>query len=162
MAEAHLLLGSNMGDCLKNLAKAREYLSKYVGIIKGVSQVFLTQPWGFECKDLFYNQAVLIDTEFFPKELLLKVKNIELLMGRKSHFSGRYEPRIIDIDIIYYENFVINHEPELVVPHPRMEQRRFVLEPLSQLAPDKKHPLKNKTSKQLLNECPDQHFVIRL
>jgi len=103
MAEAHLLLGSNLGDRLKNLEKARDYLSKYVGTLKGVSQVFITQPWGFECQDMFYNQAVLIDTEYFPKELLLKLKNIEILMGRIKPRKDSYASRIIDIDIIFYE-----------------------------------------------------------
>ena len=162
MAEAHLLLGSNLGDRLKNLEKARDYLSKYVGTLKGVSQVFITQPWGFECQDMFYNQAVLIDTEYFPKELLLKLKNIEILMGRIKPRKDSYASRIIDIDIIFYEDFVIKHAPELVVPHPKMTERRFVLEPLSQLSPHKKHPLHKKTSKELLAECEDKNFVIRL
>jgi 2-amino-4-hydroxy-6-hydroxymethyldihydropteridine diphosphokinase len=92
----------------------------------------------------------------------MKLKNIELLMGRMKERRDIYASRIIDIDIIFYEDFVIEHGPELIVPHPKMTKRRFVLEPLSQLAPEKKHPLHNKTSKQLLAECEDQNFVIRL
>jgi 2-amino-4-hydroxy-6-hydroxymethyldihydropteridine diphosphokinase len=162
MAEVHLLLGSNLGERLKNLDTARDYLSRYVGTVKGASQVFITQPWGFECQDMFYNQAVLLDTEYFPQELLMKLKNIELLMGRIKERRDSYSSRIIDIDIIFYEDFVIEHGPELIVPHPKMTKRRFVLEPLSQLAPEKKHPLHKKTSKELLAECEDQNFVIRL
>lgn len=163
MAEVHLLLGSNLGERLKNLDKAREYLSKFVGTVKGVSQVFITQPWGFECQNVFYNQAILIDTDLFPKELLMKLKNVENFMGRKkTKTTEGYSSRIIDIDIIFYEDFVIEHAPELVIPHPKMAERRFVLEPLSQLAPEKEHPLHKKTSKELLAECEDQNFVIRL
>ncbi len=162
MAEVHLLLGSNLGDRQKNLQMACDYLNQ-IGTVRGVSQVYITQPWGFESNDIFFNQAVLLETKYFPTELLKKTQYIENIMGREGvEVAERYTSRLIDIDIIFYENLVINEGPELVIPHPRMAQRRFVLEPLCQLSPNKLHPLHNKTSRELLTECEDQNFVIRL
>jgi len=157
MAIAYLMLGSNIGEKSKNLGKAIETLAKAGNKILGRSSIYETEPWGFQHKEYFYNQLIILQTEFQPEILLLKILEIEEGMGRIRN-SKEYEARIIDIDIIYYDKLVLNIET-LVIPHPRMTERKFVLRPLLELAPDLVHPVSGKTTWEMYRECKDELSV---
>lgn len=148
----YLLTGSNIGDRLENLKKAEENIEKYVGEIKKKSCIYETEAWGDIPQDNFLNRVVEVETSLQATHLLKHLKNIESLMGRTS--KGDYKPRTIDIDILYYNNKVINRD-NLKIPHPQMEKRRFVLAPLKEVVPNKMHPVLKKDSAQLLKDCVD-------
>ena len=141
-----------MGDRLHILSKAREFIADKCGKIIMQSSVYETAAWGKEDQEAFLNQVILIDTKLSPVELLESVLKIEEILGRKREL--KYGPRIIDIDIIFFNDEVINIEG-LKVPHPHMDKRRFVLIPLNEIAPQKYHPVLKKDVSQLLDDCPD-------
>lgn len=156
MAIIYLGLGTNLGDREANLHLAMMLLREKVGDIYNVSSFYTSKPWGFVSGNDFSNAALMMDTELSPLELLQAVKNIEKKMGRtpkKDQLS--YEDRVIDIDVLFYENRMINL-PNLTVPHPHINTRDFVLMPLAEIAPDLVHPTLNKTILQLKNELPDE------
>jgi 2-amino-4-hydroxy-6-hydroxymethyldihydropteridine diphosphokinase len=148
----YLLTGSNIGDRLENLKKAEENITRYVGEIKKKSNIYETEAWGEIPQDNFLNRVVEVETTLQATYLLKHLKNIETLMGRTS--KGDYKPRTIDIDILYYNDKVINRD-NLKIPHPQMEKRRFVLAPLKEVAPNKIHPILKKDSTHLLKDCVD-------
>ena len=170
-----LLLGSNRGDKLSIIEKASQMVSDLSSGEIILSPLYESEPWGFNADECFLNRAVLIDTEFRPEELLEKVLNIEKNLGRgrgeeskknqkdeeKSGAEREYSSREIDIDIIFYGNLVYQSET-LSLPHPRMHLRRFVLEPVAQIAPDFIHPGLGITVEQLLNECEDNSAVKKI
>lgn len=151
MALVYLGIGTNIGDKEANLNQAMIYLREEVGEIYNVSSFFTSKPWGFESENNFSNAAVLINTELSPLKLLAEVKKIEKKMGRIYRQTHNYEDRIIDIDILIYENLIIN-QPNLVVPQNLMAQREFVLVPLAEIAPDLVHPQTKKTILQMRDE----------
>ena len=134
---AYLGLGSNLGDRTKNLKLAIERLSQNL-IIKKKSSVYETEPVGYEEQPLFLNMVISVITRFKPLELLHFIKQVEAELGRKPSF--RNAPRLIDIDILFYENIVLQTD-ELTIPHQLMTERAFVLAPLSEIAPDLVHPV---------------------
>ncbi len=154
-----ILLGGNLGDVRRNLAQCRDMLSERVGRILSLSQELETQAWGFSAQDMFVNQAVLIETDMSPEELLDATQLIERDLGRdradelkqKQRSGEKYASRIIDVDIITYGSQVIEQEG-LIVPHPRMHEREFALRPMVEVAPEWRHPILKKTTKELLNE----------
>lgn len=161
MNEVFLLLGSNKGDRMAYLEKATDMLSLLAcGNTEVVSSpVFESEPWGFEAEKWFLNKAVKIVSALSPGILIKSVLDIEKRLGRSRSDNGNgYESRVIDIDIIFISDRVLNTE-ELWVPHPRMEQRRFVLEPICTIAPDFIHPVSGRSVKELLRECPDDSTV---
>jgi len=160
MAIAYLMLGSNIGEKRKNLEKAADALAKAGNRILVRSPIYESEPWGFQHSEYFYNQLIILQTEFPPKILLLKILEIEENMGRIRN-SKEYEARIIDIDIIYYDKLVLNTE-SLVIPHPRMAERRFVLKPLLDLAPDLVHPVNGKTTWEMYRECEDELSIKKI
>jgi 2-amino-4-hydroxy-6-hydroxymethyldihydropteridine diphosphokinase len=121
--------------------------------------VYETEAWGLTDQPLFLNQVVELDTVLAPHMLLNTVLQIELQMGRAR--KEKYGPRLMDIDILLFGNAIVN-DPELVVPHPHMAQRRFVLVPLAELVPQLVHPILNMTIQQMLAQCPDPLHVYKL
>jgi len=152
---AYLSIGSNKGEKKENLNQAIDCLSlhKMVRII-AVSSFYRTQPQNFEDQDWFVNAALKITTPADPKELLDILKLIERSLDIKGK-AFRFGPRIIDLDIILFQNLVLNTD-QLEIPHPRMHERCFVLRPLCDIGADAIHPVLNKTPKQLLKKIEQQ------
>ncbi|MCG9881263.1 MAG: 2-amino-4-hydroxy-6-hydroxymethyldihydropteridine diphosphokinase [Bacteroidia bacterium] len=148
----YILLGSNQGDAKKNLEQAIISLEEKLGKVVHYSSIYKTAAWGNTQQDPFLNQVVLIQTKLNAEETLATNLEIERLMGRTRNI--KWEPRIIDIDILYYNDAIIKTE-SLQVPHPQMTSRRFTLIPLVEIAPNFMHPELHKTSKELLKECID-------
>ena len=160
MNSAYLLLGGNIGKVGESFSKALEKISSDVGNIIKTSPVYYSEPWGFESKNMFHNQAIQIDTALNPHEILSSLLSIESSIGR-TRKKEIVESRKIDIDILLYNNLIIN-DNELQIPHPRMHLRKFTLVPLSDIAPNEFHPLFKKTIVQLLESCDDTSEVIPL
>ncbi|MDP4282195.1 MAG: 2-amino-4-hydroxy-6-hydroxymethyldihydropteridine diphosphokinase [Bacteroidota bacterium] len=152
-----LLLGSNRGDRLKMLEKARQAIDSEAGRIHKVSQIYESEPWGFMDPEDFLNQAVEILTEKEPLELLDTIQHIEASLGRV-RTSEHYEGRTLDIDILFYDELILD-SPRLTIPHPRIQERRFVLLPLADLGEEKIHPALTQTIRQLLVNCSDKSRV---
>lgn len=154
MQKLYLLLGGNLGDKKTIFSEVRMQLNERIGQITAESAIYETEPWGFESDDLFWNQVLEISTDLKPEEVLEQTQQIELNMGRVRK-EVQYTSRVIDIDLLFYGNLIINKD-NLVVPHPRIQERRFVLVPLCEIAPDFIHPIVQKSITELLHECPDQ------
>lgn len=148
---AYLLTGGNLGDRSKNLTEARNAIEA-CGHIKKVSNLYQTAAWGVEEQEPYLNQAIELSTELPPAALLHALLGIEKKMGRIR--NEKYGPRLIDIDILFYNNEVIDEEG-LVIPHPQLQNRRFALVCLADIAPHLMHPLLHRTVKQLLKDCTD-------
>lgn len=153
--EALLLLGGNQGDRLHFLEQSCRLIEERAGVVKSYSSVYETEPWGFNAEQTFYNIALLIDTQLKAEELLKVVLNIEFELGRRRSGAEGYESRPIDIDIIFYGNLVCE-SATLTLPHPRMCERKFVMIPVAQIAPNYMHPIKKLSMSTLLNECKDE------
>ncbi len=160
MASVYLLLGGNKGNVLETFEKAYGLISDNIGNIKEFSPVYCSEPWGFESDNMFYNQVIHIETNMSPLNLLSAILKIEFALGRKRK-KGIIESRIIDIDILFYNDSIIR-EKALEIPHPRMHLRRFALVPMAYLAPELKHPVLGESIKQILETCTDNHKVYRL
>jgi 2-amino-4-hydroxy-6-hydroxymethyldihydropteridine diphosphokinase len=152
MNRAFLLTGGNLGDRMKNMSLCSSLVEKACGKILRKSSIYETAAWGKTDQPDYLNQVLLVDTHLPPEELLAVLLSVEKDMGR--YRGEKYGPRIIDIDILLYNDEVIN-ESMLNIPHPRMQERRFVLEPMNEIAPGMVHPLLHKTMSQLLKECSD-------
>lgn len=158
MNKAYLLLGSNLSDPQQQLELAREYLNASIGTIERQSSLYQTAAWGKTDQPDFLNQVVIIKTILPAEEILERIFEIEKKMGRIR--TEKNAPRIIDIDILFY-NIDIIRAKHLTIPHPAIQDRRFVLVPLNELSPAFVHPLSNKTIQDLLLECPDKLDVKR-
>ena len=157
MEKAYLQTGSNLGDRLAALDKARILLNGEVGPIVESSSIYETEPWGFTSQDMFLNQVLVLETSLAPDELLDRILALERLMGRNR--SGEsYTSRIIDIDILFYDEITL-HAKNLIIPHRHIEDRMFTLVPLAELAPDFVHPVLKMTMRELLLECKDTLLV---
>jgi len=153
----YLGLGSNMGDRQDNLEKALDFLAQRMRVGR-VSSVYETQPIGNTAQPNFLNLVCQVYTRLAPKELFTLAKSIESKLGRTPGQSNA--PRPIDIDILFYGDQVIE-TPQLVIPHPRLTERLFVLIPLVEIAVDLKHPVTGQTVRQLLNEAPGIQGVFK-
>lgn len=154
-------LGSNIGDRLAYLSYAIGQLNEGAGEITAISSVWETEPWGFRAEELFLNAAVILRTTLEPADLLNVINRIEARLGRKRRRSSEYQSRVIDIDILLWESRTLAI-PGLQIPHPRLEQRRFVLEPVCEIAPEALHPVTHKTMRELLALCDDTSDVRKL
>jgi 2-amino-4-hydroxy-6-hydroxymethyldihydropteridine diphosphokinase len=153
MSKVYLLLGGNMGDKRQVFMQADTLLGERVGKIRRRSAIYETEPWGFESSDMFWNQVLELEVNISAKKVLQIILQVEHELGRirKTH---QYDSRVMDIDILFYDNQVVDW-PELVIPHPRIQERKFVLVPLNELIPEMIHPVLQKSIHQLLEQCPD-------
>lgn len=151
MTKAYLGLGTNLGQKKENLEKALEILNSHgsVQVLK-VSSFYETDPVGYENQDKFLNAAVVCETSMGPYELLDFIQEIEKALKRVREI--RWGPRTIDVDILLYDSLELLDEPRLIIPHPRMVEREFVLAPLSEIAPEMVHPGTGKSIALLLEE----------
>jgi len=159
MRHIFLSLGSNLGNRLENLRKARALLAEEAGRINAVSDVYETEPWGHHCNCTFFNQVIELETLQDPLNLLSTIQQIEMRCGRVRS-EKQYAARTIDIDILFYntEHMVTGN---LVIPHPLLHLRQFVLIPLADIAPSFVHPLLGITVKDLLDSCNDDKKIIQ-
>jgi 2-amino-4-hydroxy-6-hydroxymethyldihydropteridine diphosphokinase len=148
----YLALGTNLGDRSANLKQAISSLTPQLDV-KAKSQIYETPPWGFEDQPKFLNQVIKAKTYLDPEPLLKHLKRLEVALGRKESFVNG--PRLIDIDILFFDDLVLN-EPSLVIPHPRLHERGFVLLPLMDIAPDLVHPVHKKSVREMSALCDVQ------
>ena len=130
--QVFLGLGSNLGDREENIQKAISLIGERVGTVLRQSSLIETEPWGFESENKFLNGVILCETTLSPRQLLKATQRIERELGRKKHISHLYKDRSIDIDILLYDDLVVD-EPDLKIPHPLMHQRDFVMIPLNEI-----------------------------
>ncbi len=156
----YLGLGTNIGNRLNNIEKAYELISKHIGIIREKSSVWESKPWGFVSSNNFYNSVCAVEpyTEIID-DVMTELMNIERKMGRIRIKSANYEDRIIDIDILAYADMVFNNK-NLIIPHPKLHQRLFVLIPFKEVAPTWKHPLLKLSIDELMKKCLDKSEVV--
>jgi 2-amino-4-hydroxy-6-hydroxymethyldihydropteridine diphosphokinase len=160
MKTVFLGLGTNLGDRQKNLDQALDKIAEVIGIIVSRSSVYETEPWGFQSNDQFLNMVIRVETNLKPSGLLGRLLMIESLLGRLRD-GKQYSSRIIDLDILLYGKQKID-TISLKIPHPRMHERRFVLIPLCEIAPDIVHPVFGKTMSELLKECKNSGMVKKI
>lgn len=153
MAHIFLLTGSNLGNRLESLETAKAELQKRVGKLMHESSVYETAAWGKTDQADFLNQVLEFETELPPKEILKINQEIEKEAGRNR--KEKWGARELDIDILFYDDLVLNL-PDLVIPHPQLQNRRFTLMPLAEIASDFVHPVFEKTVAELLKNCPDK------
>ncbi len=142
-----------MGHKVKNLELANQYISEDIGVISKLSNLYKTEAWGNQDQDFFINQALEVETDLGPFDVLEKVLEIENKMGRVR--MKKWGQRLIDIDILFYANWIVNIK-YLIVPHPFLQERNFVLAPLCELIPDCIHPVSGKRINTIFEECPDE------
>lgn len=155
MSRVFIALGSNIGDRAANLNAAIKAMEPEVHP-RECSPVYETPPWGYLDQPKFLNQVIEAETDLSPASLLDYLKKIEVEVGRRETF--RYGPRLIDLDIIFYDGEVID-SPPLIIPHPRLEERSFVLMPLADLAPDYRHPILGDSVKDMLARVDSKGII---
>ena len=150
---ASITLGSNIGDKVFNIKKAIDYVSQSVEV-KRISNYYETEPWGYESKNSFVNAGIIIETIFSPEDLLAFLKQIEKKMGRQKT-TGGYQDRIIDLDILTFDHVILS-TTNLVIPHPKIAERKFSIVILKDLFFDEVIPGLNKSAQELLHQCEDK------
>jgi len=159
MTLAYLLLGGNLGDRFAQVSNALQNIERDVGTVISRSSLYETEAWGKEDVPAYLNQVVAVDTELTARELLETVQEIEKRMGRAR--MEKWGSRLIDIDILFYGEECID-EPDLIIPHPFLAQRKFTLIPLNEIAADLIHPVFHKTVRELLSELKDPLTVLKV
>lgn len=159
MNTVYLLLGSNIGDSSGHLSAAKKNIEKKIGTLVNASGIYKTAAWGDINQSPFLNQILIVETDLSAQQTIAHILSIEKEMGRIR--SKKNAPRIIDIDILFFNNDIIR-TPDLVVPHPEIQNRRFVLVPLKEISPYFIHPILQKTPAELLNECADKLNVQKI
>ena len=153
MNKIYLLLGSNQQNPQKQLLLAQKLIAKKIGPIKRKSAIYQTAAWGNTNQPDFLNQVIIVETKLPAQQTMQIILQVEKKMGRLR--TVKNAPRIIDIDILFFNKEIIN-EKKLTVPHPQLQNRRFVLVPLNELSPNLKHPVIKKTIHKLFIHCPDK------
>lgn len=156
MHKTVLHIGSNLGDASVHLATCVQMIEGQIGRIETASKIYRTQAWGVTDQDDFLNQGLLVSTIFTAEELLVNCQRIEEELGRKR--TTRWGPRIIDIDIIFYDDVIFNRD-DLHIPHPRMHERNFVLFPLAEIIPAWEHPILSQSIAQLKEQSLDSQLI---
>lgn len=164
MARVTLITGGNLGDVKSRLRTAQRMINDKVGIVLRCSHRYKSRPWGFSSDDEFSNQVLEVDTDLSADEVLEAVQAIERELGRdreeetrlKAETGAHYSSRMIDIDVLFYDDLVIE-SPRLTIPHPLIEERDFVLAPLCELMKGRKHPVSGKTMEELRAELLSKH-----
>ena len=157
MHQVFLSIGGNLGNKRANFDKVYTHIQNELGCIILRSSVYETPPWGFDSEDSFWNQVLCIETLLNPSEILEKIKNIDAAFGRKRISEG-YSSREMDVDILYFEDKIIETE-NLTIPHPLLHKRLFVVVPLAEIVPDWVHPVLKLTSVEMLNNCEDKSEI---
>lgn len=153
--KAYLSLGSNLGDRNKNLHQAIELIGEKLGKIVAKSSVYQSESWGNEELPVFLNMVILLETDLGASGLMHQLLDVETEMGRQRNKDNNYISRIVDIDIIYFNDCIISQK-DLEIPHPHMHKRNFVLMPLAEISPDFIHPILKKSNSKLLEISPDE------
>ncbi len=159
MSLVYLILGGNRGNRTEIFSSAIDLVTSQIGRKIAISTLYESESWGFKSEP-FMNQVIKIETELSPAKVLEQTQQIETQLGRV-RTTGGYEARTMDIDLLYYDSLVIN-TPVLIVPHPRISERKFVLVPLAEIAPDLKDPVIGMTAIEMLEKCPDTSMVRRV
>ena len=155
-----LSLGGNLGNKAQIFAETSDLIENEIGNVVDASPIYETPPWGFVSENRFWNQVLVVETSLNPMEVLQKIREIEKHFGRERK-AGTYLSRKMDIDILFYDDEVIQTE-QLTIPHPLMAKRRFVLAPLRDILPELVHPVNGKLMSEMLAECSDNSEVKRL
>lgn len=155
MAKVYIGLGTNLGDKEQNLRNAVQKIEEQIGKVVSLSAFYMTAPWGFTSENSFLNAAACVQTDLLPIDVLQETQKIERELGRtKKSVNGVYSDRLIDIDLLLYEDLIISVSSpagaELNLPHPLMAERDFVMKPLAEIAPELVHPVLGKTMKEIL------------
>ena len=153
MSKLYLGLGSNIGDRKKNITDATMICGALIGTLESLSSLYETEPWGFSSPNKFLNAVICLETDKEPELCLALIKGIEREMGRVYSCKNGYEDRIIDIDILLYDDLILQTET-LTIPHPRIGERDFVLRPLAEIAPELKHPVNGLNIEEMLKCAP--------
>lgn len=156
--KAYIIAGSNLEPREKYIRDAINILKQDEFRIVNLSSVYESEPWGFDADTLFLNQVIELNTDHNAETLLDYLLEIEKQAGRLRNNNGEYESRILDLDILFFDKETINTQ-KLVIPHPKLQERKFVLVPLQEIAPSFIHPLLQKSMTTLLNECTDKGIV---
>lgn len=146
MAIAYISIGSNLGDREENCRQAIKLIEKNGIAVRKQSRMYETEPWGVKDQPKFINMAIEAETDKKPEELLRVLEEIEKEIGRTE--TVKWGPRVIDLDILFYDDLILKTQ-DLEIPHPLMHERAFVLKPLCEIAPDKRHPVTEKTVKEM-------------
>jgi 2-amino-4-hydroxy-6-hydroxymethyldihydropteridine diphosphokinase len=157
--ELVILLGGNLSDRKKTIDTARQLLAEDLGPVAGRSSLYASEAWGKKDQPDFFNQVVVFESTKKPSEILKITTSVEKQLGRVRH--EKWAERLIDIDILFYGNEVVE-EKELKIPHPHIHERRFTLEPLVEIMPQYLHPVKGVTMRELLADCEDTGWVEKL
>ena len=155
--KVYISLGSNLGNRLQNLQNALFHLNTEIGRTTAVSKVYESESWGFDAAD-FLNACVTLESQLTPHEVLSKILLIEKMLGRERTNAKEYTSRTIDVDILYYGNEIMQTD-QLTVPHPKLQDRKFVLLPLADISPQFYHPILKKDTRNLLQECRDKGLI---
>lgn len=161
MHKVFLGIGGNVGNKQKNFNEALILIEKHLGKVLKISSIYETPPWGFKAEENFWNEVIMIETDRSAHNLISEIHIVEQHFGRQREADSRYSSREMDIDILYFDEEHIENA-QLTVPHPRIAQRKFVLVPLVEIAPDFVHPLLHQSNFQLLEHCKDESMIKRV